>query len=477
MAGLTWQLYLVCKIYFSYKVTTSLRIEFPPTVSPQATSFCARNTDILQFDRLNAKTGKNWSYTMDLDTIRKYQEELTVNQFFEFTPPVDEVIQRILYRAKGTYERFVKAGREVYDTFTVTKYAYLEYVCYRMWDKTAADMTFRELAVTPTSAGMIYELYLNETMIRSNYIRISLHGRDKYPYRSLKISPVTRRGYNEETKTSRYNMYVNQQIRLTVKLLPPPFESNCMDYKKIGIDSDVHCIQDCIRRQTKEKYDMIPFGVIVNGTLQGEEKDMKMISYNNVASEVFGRELLEMAQRCGDVECNRLDCDLRTAMTITTLLYESDVSVIGMRFNVPSDPYIWVMTSPALNVVEFLTYIMSCVSTWTGLSIMSTEPLRLVRLSRRKYAEFTGRRRASSAHDQVSFRRGLQSRGVTSSRGVEEVELRSFDAGSRSDMRKRMLTNISMMHHIASLSHRIKVLEEFHSSSYATPPSSYSFMR
>ena len=455
LAGLIWQLYLVSNIYFSYKVTTKLQIEFPEVLAPQSTSFCVRNTDVLQFDRLNQQTGRNWSYAADGDLIRKYQEELTINEFFEFTPEVHQVISKIVFRKKGTYERFVRTGASINETFSITKYVYLEYICFRMWDRTASSMTFRSLAVTPTNPGMIYEIYLSEAMIRSNIIKISTHGRGNYPFRSLSVCPVMRRQYDHATGSFMYNMYTIYQVRITVDLLKPPFETMCLNYRDIGIDSDAHCIQSCIRKKTMQRYNMIPFGVIVNETLKGEEKDLKLVSNNNVANEIFGKEQLDIEEECGSVICSRKDCNVRTAITMVTQLMNTDVPVIGIRMNVPSDPWISVSSSPTLDLVEFLTYAMSCVSTWTGLSIMFAEPVSLFHKAKRIITRYRGRNL------------GEQSPNVKL-KGQEEAIRSGSPTRDRTEMRRKVLSNITIMHHMASLSRRLQRLEEYHSNRYTS---------
>lgn len=242
-----------------------------------------------------------------------------------------------------------------------------------------------------------------------------------------------------------YNMYVNYQIRLTVELLKPPFETMCRMYREVGIDSDADCVQQCIRKRTMERYHMIPFGVIVNDTLKGEEEGVKMMSYNNVvANQLFGRQQLEISEDCTSHVCKRRDCQVRTAITSTTELMDMDVRVIGLRLNVPSDPSILVTTSPTLNLVEFLTYAMSCVSTWTGLSIISLEPVSLYRQAKQRIREHKQTKSDRRRHDHPAGGRFAAS-------GCHE---------ERSEIRKNTLGNISMMCHMSSLSRRILRLEE-----------------
>lgn len=282
LAGLLWQLYLVANIYFSYKVTTKLKVAFPEILKPQSTSFCARNTDLLQYERLNEATGRNWSYTQDEEVVHMMQQQLTVGEIFSLTPAADEVMEKVVFRRPKTYERFDVVGHDVYRSFHADKFVYLEYVCYRLWDKGARSMTYRALAVTPTSPGVVYEVHLNETMRRSNVLTVCLHGRGNYPYRSLKTCPRMLRLYNESDSQSnfRYNYYVNYQVRLTVQLMKPPFETMCLDYKHEtgGMDSDEHCVQSCLKNRTTAKYGMLPFGIIVDDDMMREAPDRRLMS-------------------------------------------------------------------------------------------------------------------------------------------------------------------------------------------------------
>ena len=377
MTGLAWQLILVSDIYFGYKVRTTMDVKFPDDLSPQATSFCSRYTDILDFDRLNYETGRNWSYTQDQEKIWMYQSEMKVGEIFKYTPPVETVMNKIVYRRPGTFERFDRNGSDVWKTFAATKFLYLDNVCYRMFDRKGKKMSYRSLSVTPSSPGVIYEIYLNDSMTRTNFIQLSLHGQVNMPFRSLKFSPVLRRQYHDADKSFKYNMYASDQLRLTTKLLEPPYVTNCFNYRSIGINSDAECVQICLKNRTIERYNMLPFSIIINGS--SAFTNYTVVSFVNVANADFGQQITKIEDECERSVCKRRDCEVRTAVTFTNEFSDSDVPVIGLRWYVPTEPWVTITSSPALLLVEFLTYVMSCVNTWTGVTIMSFEPVKLLR--------------------------------------------------------------------------------------------------
>lgn len=143
-------------------------------------------------------------------------------------------------------------------------------------------------------------------------------------------------------------------------------------------------------------------------------------------------------------------------MTVTKETLDTDARIIGLRLTAPSEPSIDVRTTPTLNLVEFLTYAMSCVSTWTGLSIMSVEPVSLMRAVGRNFRRCHHKKEKDDGKNDDDDDDGKQEAGRSresehSSRSHEE---------ERSEMRKHLLGKICMMHHVASLSRRITRLEQ-----------------
>lgn len=375
MCGLMWQLVLVAELYFSYNVTTHIYIRIPNNIPPVATSFCTRFTDVLDFDRLNRETNRSWQYSTTRDDIWRTQDELSVREIFQYTPDVMDVIDRVIFRKNDSYERLQYNRSTAYDYVDVMKYVYLEHVCYRFGIKNSITRTYSYYAVTPAAPGIIYEIILSDKLSRSDLIKISLHNQDTLPYRSLKIQPVIWRQYDHMIrKKAKYNTFNSFEVRLMAVLLPAPFITNCFDYKP-KFRSDEHCTQHCVATRSIKELGLVPFSILITNSAI----NLSMISVVDIQNPILVKVLLNIERTCSLKECYKKQCDMATTMTTSSTIDADDFALIA---TVPPQSWITVQASPYLNLVEFITYVMSTLSTWTGVSMMSFLPSRLKRLQR-----------------------------------------------------------------------------------------------
>lgn len=379
MCGLIWQLVLVSELYFEYKVSTRIQISIPEKIEAVGTSFCTRFTDIIDYPRLNSETGKDYAYNpWDGGEIQHLQDILTVKEIFDFTPGENDSIKTLYYRKNNSYERKSVPAPDVYEFIEIKKYVYLEHMCYRFGIRNASTMSYGYYAVTPVAAGMIYEIVLSDSFKRSDLIKIAMHDQEKLPYRSLKIQPVMWRQYSEPKDGSapgsaKYNMYKSYQTMLTSYLMPAPYETMCYDYKEIGFVSDAHCVQDCVYHKAMQQFELVPFSVLI----VWPNITMSMISAHDIKNFTVTEKLLKIEETCSQSLCKRKQCEYATSMTSTEAFVADDFS---LKMTVPSQPWTNVTSSPSLNLVEFLTYVMSTISTWTGMSVMSFMPTHLIKL-------------------------------------------------------------------------------------------------
>ena len=197
-------------------------------------SVCSRFVDHLDYEQIarDSKSRSSWHHSNQVDWIRKYQHELTINEIFKYTPEVNTTLSRVIFRENESYVNIEYSGHEVYDHFKVTKYLYLEYICYKFTSRKKIDVSYSSLSVTPVSSGLVYELTFNTTLESAEMLKVVINSESNYPYQSLQVSPLLRRNYQIETKTAQYNVFRSFTTTLRVLNLPPPYETNCLDYKK-----------------------------------------------------------------------------------------------------------------------------------------------------------------------------------------------------------------------------------------------------
>ena len=59
LLGLSYQIYLVSKIYFDYHVVTDVSVEIPEKNEPQAVTVCLEYDQVLDYERARKETGRS----------------------------------------------------------------------------------------------------------------------------------------------------------------------------------------------------------------------------------------------------------------------------------------------------------------------------------------------------------------------------------------------------------------------------------
>jgi hypothetical protein len=297
-----------------------------------------------------------------------YQSNLTVEEIFRFTPPQNAIIDRVVYKIKSGSQTLNIFGPTVYDHITVNKFVYIEYVCYMISLVVEEKFTFENLAVTPVGSGLIYRLDFGEALKDVQYLKLSFtRFRGDYPIRSILINPVIRRKFFDanDREAWTYNLFTSYYYRLHAINLPSPYETRCFDYKRIGFDHDVDCAQNCTRSMTLKEIGKNPYSVIIR-----EPNNMSMVSYDDMSG-VIGKRILEIEKGCQHL-CRYRPCDDGRTLTIAEAKQARRFQLDNV---LPIYPSIETKAHEQLSFVEFITYLVSTISTWTGLSIVSLNRL------------------------------------------------------------------------------------------------------
>ena len=370
--GLIYQSVLIIQIYLQYKVNYSISIEFPMQIIPGAVSICTRFTDVLDFKKLNLATGRKWSYSKRDKWVRFYQHNLTVGEIFRFTPQVDNIVDRVVYKNASGFLTLNIPGREAYDHITVKKYVYTEFICFMISLKSRENFTFENLAITPVGSGLIYRIDFSESLKEAQYLKLSFSRFSHYyPIRSSMISPVIRRKFfdvNDKELWS-YNLFTSSFYSLHATFLPAPHETRCFDYTKFGFHHDIHCAQNCTLIRTLKELGKNPYSVIIL-----KPNDRTMISYQDMQSKHIVEKVLKIEKNCKH-QCRFKPCIDNRIVTVTN---SKQARRFQLSYVLPTHPSVDINAFPHLSFVEFLTYFISTISTWTGLSIISMNPITLM---------------------------------------------------------------------------------------------------
>lgn len=251
----------------------------------------------------------------------------------------------------------------------------IRYVCYRVFIKGEESQSLQALVSYSFSPGMIRVMEFNDTALdRTHYIQVVLGVKDKFPYRELVNTNYLNRNYNLSRQTAQSNYIVSHNYKMETESLPSPYETKCFDYGGTEFDNEVDCRQDCIRRKTKEIFNKVPFTVV---TMASSEE--KMVSDIDLRNETLDRVFKEIMVDCSLGRCSHSPCSHSQVMTVS-------IARRGPQFRwkhvISSQPSFRIITVPNTQVYEFIIYLLSMISTWTGLNVLAMNPVILWKKAR-----------------------------------------------------------------------------------------------
>ena len=364
--GMSYQLILILSIYFEYDVSTRVDIAIPSRISPQTVTLCTSYADVLDYNRLNRDTNRNWSYPQDMNKRHQYQSEITVAEIFHFSPQNTSFLTGLWLKKGKSAKWFLYNNSNLSDVIIVKRFVYLEYICYSMTPVNASSQPYNQLAAAPYGLGLVKEYVFSEDLKRSNVIVLVITDNDSGLYRALSTSTYRFRFYNESTKSAHYNTFIVHEYSIEVLSLPYPYKSDCFDYRSIGYEDELDCSQDCTTTQTINKFGKLPYSLIIR-----KPQSRRIVSYTDHQNEKIDKEIMEISTKCSSTFCRKQECSFHRSITEVSV---SMGSFFTLKHILPLHPSFHITTTPHLSLVEFLTYMFSIVSTWTGLSILSMNP-------------------------------------------------------------------------------------------------------
>lgn len=264
-------------------------------------------------------------------------------------------------------------------------------MCYKINQTHAGGSKYMTMSVTPSVPGMILQVKMSKSLGRSEFLKLSIHGTKIYPLRSLVVIPVVNRHYNEVSGIPGYHEFTVTQTRMTIVSLPPPYTTNCMKYETIGFEHETACAHDCIWKATKSQMNKIPFSVHVHEGGNYTQDD-RVVSHEDAAKNPKGIE--KISDNCYNTVCKRHECSYRHALTHTTSQITSgSPEDFVIKYTLPSAPSIFISSSAKFSLLEFITYMLSIISTWTGLAVYHLNPVTAFIKASKCVRRFVRRRR------------------------------------------------------------------------------------
>ena len=335
-----------------------------------ALNLCVQMTSIFDFAGIRNSTGKNWTYDVILSEQQSFTEllhDLTVEQMFEFTPQENDVVDQIVFTNSSFSGNIDVQGNDTNKLVKVDKYLYMVYVCYRISFIRDETLSLRHFTSLLQSPGMIRFYKFSEKFKRSDIVKLAVGPVDEIPTRGLMISPYIFREYNDTLKKAKYGYFVSHHYSMKIELLEYPFETLCYNYTTIGFKEELECTESCITNKTWDRFKKLPFTSAI--TVSSKNKvlsDIDLKDNNN------NRDFIKIQTDCARKKCFRPSCLDTQYFTVTDSFSRP---LFRWKHVIPLQTSFIISSRPQLTIVEFITYVLGTISTWTGLSVISMNPV------------------------------------------------------------------------------------------------------
>ena len=384
-AGLLWQLVTIIDIYFHYHVLTATHVFTPEVIDPVAMTLCVRMDDVLDLNRIERDF--NASFTKNEEGYIKEFRNLSLQTLFDYTPSKD-IITTLVFKTKNN-TRLKKHGKNIDRLVNITKFLHRTNVCYKVVVIGDEALEYREFSVTNEYQFHVKILKFNQSIENATSLKVLLGPIHHIPYKGL-ISNQQQLRNLFEVNGSAYtdiNLYYGNQRTIQNVRLPSPYESNCIKYNETipGFHDQYHCTEECVASEVWKTFRKVSLLSPVIETTQ--ERHNETFSKTNLIEDDDTKKFWKIQKYCQSSQCHRKECRDIEVITNTearnqrtkkgdSRVYHKRQLVLIHRI-LPQISF-RITSTASLPFVEFVIYVLSTISTWTGLSIIACNPANLL---------------------------------------------------------------------------------------------------
>lgn len=385
LAGLLYQVSLICAEYFKYGVSSSTTLTQANDYILPAQSTCFEFPEIFNFTQFNIKYNMNYIYDTTNREVwdssaHEIQRLASVEDVHEFTPDAETMCDFVNIRNSSSYEWHGHEADECRKHFDVEKFVISSLVCYKISLKDGeSDIYNRQNAYfTPNAHGNIYFLFFNEQKFAHfDYIINVMHPVDKYPWFEFSLTQLLGRGHNVSKNTNILNMFNSRSFSISMNKLLPPFKTKCRDYSVIGYHDSFHCLSDCINAKVRSSFGKASLSYHY---FKSDISNLKFLSRKDFAKESFNATYRNILNIC-DRKCPIDDC--KFTATYTTTIGEAFVAP-GVSAQLPDKPSFEISFGVTILFIDTVNFICSALGVWFGFSFMSIAPDKIFHLRNKK---------------------------------------------------------------------------------------------
>ena len=366
---MTTHVSIITHEYLKYSVSNTVMMDIPTYVDMPGLSVCWRYPDLIDINSLNHDHHLRLTppdvtdHSNNLPKLDAIERAVTLNQIFNYSPPGESIFDRSEVRFPGSSGVNVLDSNQTRDLFDVDRYYVQEYLCYRLRMKHNGTYDFQQVASSLGYARMVFMVAFDETIFRNVTIFLpTIHDLDDYPTNSILLS-------TQVWGSKIYIMLTYQFI--SIEQLPRPYSTDCHEYGRQM--SQARCLTKCSITNTLDMVRKFPFSHII---LESE-----YVKYHK--TKIY---LTDIVERISTRQGAKM-----------------------IRVDVPASPNITIKFNSTFDLFAYVTYALSCMGTWFGVSLVDCNPTKLVDQLKKRY----------KAKAQPAFRMIIRPQSVGAIRDVE----------------------------------------------------------
>ena len=365
LIGLSWQLFEISSEYLKYKVSCRTTVFIPVEVEDLSMGICLQVAFVIDYNKFHTDLQYNW--TRKEFWNKRMLDNLSIHEIYNYTYDADNILYNSGYW-KNEWDSIGKLNN-FSSIFKMKKYFFDSKMCYLYSIK-----SFNPLSVQWIRGGSIVWLDFGKELSEMYAVWLFIAEKGRIPFSETVEARYTFRG-----NSMKVDNFQSSHYSIRKELLPPPYETDCFSYSKLNFTNRIECIERCFVLKSFQKW-----GRISNVSLvPNNADDYKFVIISNYTK--YRTELDEIRLFCQS-SCPNTSCEDTHIVTVQETatylslsnLYKENISISWQR-KTPSIPSATILCRSTSTLVELILYMMSSVSTWTGLSMMSINPILFLR--------------------------------------------------------------------------------------------------
>jgi hypothetical protein len=354
LTGCLYQTYKICENYFSFEINTYVRYEDEDKISLPAITVCIKKHFLIREKYLSQFSSREES--LNYTAIDLYLNTLTNKEQFNAIYSAKEVFNN----SCNVMKTMAFNGSQIQikcDLISPIRQSIDYYKsCFTFFSQLNGENNDRYYIDYDLS---IKNYWAEEFGIRVNLnipqLFLFLHSRHEMITDSFEDNRVNITFIPHYTSITKYHI-------TKVQLMPKPYKTSCVDYKKFGYRSRYDCILKCRINYYRKNFKGWP-GIY----LTDDSSDEYML---NVLEILLKNESLdlELGKLCRKFCGIKIDC-FREYFSFTESRIEYDANSTIFIYP-PNFPSLIFEHSPKMQLEQFICFIASIVNLWVGLSIL-----------------------------------------------------------------------------------------------------------